>query len=94
MRTAIFCYFSPARADSQLYFDKYISVFKDGSDHFLFNTMDAGNGESARDLDPQLVTNLKLQPLAIDLSTVILFFSKFLVMSSDNKRKISLLSLC
>ena len=28
--------------------------------------MDAGNGENARDLDPQLVTHLNLQPLAID----------------------------
>ena len=60
----------------------------------MFGTMDARNGESARDLDPQLVTHLNLQPLAIDLSTVILFFSKFLVMSSDNKRNIGLLSLC
>ena len=51
----------------------------------MFSTMDAGNGESAF---------LNLQPLTIDLSTVIKFFSKFLVMSSDNKRKISLLSLC
>ena len=90
-----FFFFSPARADSAIYFDKYISIiFKDGGDHFLFDTMDAGNGESARDLDPQLVTHLNLQPLAIDLSTVILVFSKFLVMSSDNKRNIGLLSLC
>ena len=70
-----------------------INIFKDGGDHFLFSTMDAGNGESARDLDPQLVTHFNLQPLAIDLSIVILFFSKFLVMSSDT-RKIGLLSLC
>ena len=59
----------------------------------MFGTMDAGNGESTRYLDPQLVTHLNLQLLAIDLSTVILFFSKFLVMLSDNKRKIGLLSL-
>ena len=35
--------------------------------------MDAGNGESARDLDPQLVTHLNLQPLAIDLSSYFIF---------------------
>ena len=35
--------------------------------------MDAGNGENARDLDPQLVTHLNLQPLAIDLSSYFIF---------------------
>ena len=35
--------------------------------------MDAGNGESAQDLDPQLVTHLNLQPLAIDLSSYFIF---------------------
>jgi hypothetical protein len=35
--------------------------------------MDAGNGENARDLDPQLVTHLNLQPLTIDVSSYLIF---------------------
>ena len=35
--------------------------------------MDAGIGENAWDLDPQLVTHLNLQPNAIDLSSYLIF---------------------
>ena len=68
--------------------NKFLLYFKDGVDHFLFSAMDAGNGESTQDYDPQLVTHLNLESFSHSIYPVIKFFSKFLVMSSDNKCKI------
>ena len=55
--------------------------------------MDAGSWESARDLDPQLVTHFNLQPLSQSISQHVFYFLQIIinycsVMSGDNKRKV------
>ena len=70
-----------------------IRYFKDGGNHFLFSTMDAGSWESTRDLNPQLVTHFNLQTLLQSITQHVFYFLQVitcycLVMSGDNKWKV------